>query len=103
MLERRRTQRVPVNHEFGAVEQFITEYVSDLSATGAFIRSKNPLPTGTRVNLKFTVFASEIETLEGIGEVVRVSQQPLGMGVAFTQLTPHSKQVIRHLTGEHVR
>jgi hypothetical protein len=33
---------------------------------GVFIRSKDPLPTGTKVNLRFTVIMEEIETIEDV-------------------------------------
>lgn len=92
-----REQRVSINHEFASVDQFITEYVTNISRSGVFIRSKDPLPPGTKVNLRFTVIMDEIETIEGIGEVVRVSQNPPGMGVAFVELTSFSQRLIEKL------
>ena len=92
-----REPRVTINHEFLSVEQFITEYVTNISRSGAFIRSKDPLPVGTRVNLRFTVIMDEIETVEGVGEVVRVSHDPPGMGVAFVELTSYSQKLIERL------
>ena len=92
-----RERRLTINHEFESVEQFITEYVTNISRSGVFIRSKDPLPPGTRVNLRFTVLMDEIETIEGIGEVVRISQSPPGMGVAFIELTSYSRKLIERL------
>jgi uncharacterized protein (TIGR02266 family) len=92
-----RADRVDINKEFRSVEQFINEYVSNISHSGAFIRSHDPLPVGTKVNLKFTVILDEIETIEGIGEVVRVSERPRGMGVVFTHLNEHSKTLLARL------
>jgi uncharacterized protein (TIGR02266 family) len=92
-----REERVSINREFESVEQFITEYVTNISRSGVFIRSKDPLPVGTRVNLRFTVIMDEIETIEGIGEVVRVSHSPAGMGVAFVELTSYSQRMIETL------
>jgi uncharacterized protein (TIGR02266 family) len=97
MAERRRDERITINHEFSSVEQFITEYVSNISRSGVFIRSKDPLPPGTRVKLRFTIILNEIETIEGVGEVVRVSKDPMGMGVAFVELCSYSKNLIEHL------
>lgn len=98
---RRREQRVVVNREFESIEEFISEYVSDISRTGAFIRSDDPLPVGTRVDLRFTVIAGDFETIEGIGEVVRVvapgGGEPPGMGVVFTELTSYSQKLVAHL------
>ena len=61
-----------------------------------------PLPIGTQVDLRFTVLADEIETIEGTGEVVRVVVEGVrpGMGVAFAHLTPQSWQVLHRLTGQ---
>ena len=92
-----RDERVIINREFESVEEFIREYVTNLSRSGAFIRSKTPLPVGTRCNLRFTVIMDELETIQGIGEVVRVSSSPSGMGVVFTELSEHSQDLIAKL------
>jgi uncharacterized protein (TIGR02266 family) len=92
-----RAERVTINHEFSSVEQFINEYVTNISRSGVFIRSKRPLSIGTKVNLKFTVIMDELETIEGIGEVVRVQEEPRGMGVVFVTLTAHSEDLIAKL------
>jgi hypothetical protein len=92
-----RADRVDINREFASVEAFINEYVSNISRSGVFIRSKDPLPVATKVNLKFTVLMDEIETVEGVGEVVRVSERPRGMGVVFIHLTEHSQGLLSKL------
>lgn len=92
-----RDDRITVNHEFGSVEEFVTEYVSNISRSGAFIRSRQPLDVGTKVNLRFSVIMDELETIEGIGEVVRVQIDPPGMGVVFVTLTAHSHDLIHKL------
>jgi uncharacterized protein (TIGR02266 family) len=97
-----RAERITINHEFASVDQFITEYVTNISRTGVFIRSKDPLPIGTKVNLRFTVIMDEIETIEGVGEVMRVSHNPTGMGVAFVKLTSFSKNLIERLITKQV-
>lgn len=99
--EKRHSPRVGVNREFASIEEFITEYVSDISENGVFIRSDDPLPVGTRVDLRFTVIVSDFETIEGIGEVVRVvppgGPAPAGMGVVFTELTSYSQKLVELL------
>jgi len=94
--DRRRHQRVPVNQEFNCIEDYISEYVTDISKGGVFIRSKNPLPVGTTVTLHFSVIVEDIETIEGEGEVIRVdmSSDNMGMGIAFKKLTSESKELI---------
>ena len=76
------------------MEAFINEYVTDVSSTGVFIKSKDPLPVGTRVNLKFSLILEELHVVEAAGEVVRQSQKPLGMGVAFRAVGPDAQKII---------
>lgn len=92
-----RDDRITINHEFASVEEFVQEYVSNLSRTGAFIKTRDPLDVGTKVNLRFTVIMDDMETIEGIGEVVRVQARPAGMGVVFITLTSHSQGLIEKL------
>lgn len=94
---KRREERVTINKEFESFDAFIHEYVTNISRSGVFVKSKQPLPVGTRVNLKFTVIMDDIETIEGVGEVVRVENDPPGMGVVFTELSQYSKHLIDRL------
>lgn len=91
----RRDQRVTINKEFDSFEQFIDEYVTNISRSGAFIKTKAPLTIGTKVDLRFTVIMDDIETIEGEGEVVRVEDG--GMGVVFRRLTGYSQKIIERL------
>lgn len=95
--ESRTEERVTINKEFESYDAFINEYVTNISRTGAFVRSKSPLPVGTKVNLRFTVIMDDIETIEGEGEVVRVHDDPAGMGVVFTELSNYSKGLLDKL------
>ena len=97
MEQQRREERVTINKEFESFDAFIHEYVTNISRTGVFIKSKQPLEVGTRVNLRFTVIMDDIETIEGQGEVVRVEENPPGMGVVFTKLSKYSKHLITKL------
>jgi len=101
--DRRNAPRYSVNREFASIEEFVSEYVTDVSGGGIYIRSKNPLPIGTWVNLRFTLLLDEIEVIEGVGEVVHVDDDAgeKGMGVAFRQLTPESREIIALATGWH--
>jgi uncharacterized protein (TIGR02266 family) len=95
--DKRREERVTINKEFESFDAFIHEYVTNISRSGVFVKSKKPLPVGTRVNLKFTVIMDDIETIEGVGEVVRVQEDPPGMGVVFTELSQYSQHLIEKL------
>jgi uncharacterized protein (TIGR02266 family) len=94
--EHRQHTRVMINHEFECIEDYIAEYVSNISQGGVFIRSKNPLSVGTRVTLQFSVILDDFAEICGEGEVVRVDRSPenTGMGVAFTRLDADSKDLV---------
>lgn len=97
MSESRKNERVTINKEFDSFDQFIKEYVTNISETGVFIKTSDPLPIGTKVDLRFTVIMEDIETIEGVGEVVRVEADPPGMGVVFKELGTYSEKLIRKL------
>ena len=95
-----RESRLTINKEFGSFEAFIDEYVTNISRSGAFVKTPDPPPIGTEINLKFTVIMDDIETIEGVGKVVRVQDDPPGMGVVFTRISHHSQHLLaRLLTG----
>jgi uncharacterized protein (TIGR02266 family) len=94
---RPRDVRMTINREFASVEELIAEYVANISRSGVFIRSDSPLAVGTKVNLRFSVILDEIETISGVGRVVRVSEDPTGMGVVFTQLDSISQNLIARI------
>lgn len=100
-VERRHEVRRTINHEFKSVAEFIAEYVTNISRSGVFIRSEDPLPVGTQVNLRFSVILEELELIEGVGEVVRVVQpggdERAGMGVVFVELTQVSRELIERI------
>ena len=94
---RRRDERMTINKEFESFDAFVHEYVTNISRSGAFVRSQTPLPVGTEVNLKFTVIMDDVEHIEGLGKVVRVETDPPGMGVVFTELNEYSQTLISRL------
>ena len=49
----RSDKRVTINKEFESFDAFVHEYVTNVSRSGVFIRSKEPLPIGTEVHLTF--------------------------------------------------
>jgi hypothetical protein len=93
----RRDDRVTINKEFESFDAFVHEYVTNISRTGAFVKSTSPLAVGTKVNLRFTVILDDVETIEGIGEVVRVQDDPPGMGVVFVELSQYSQHLLAKL------
>jgi hypothetical protein len=95
--DKRSGDRVTINKEFESLDAFLQEYVTNISKTGAFVESKVPLSIGTKVDLRFTVITDTVETIEGVGEVVRVQKDPPGMGVVFTELTEYSQGLLSRL------
>lgn len=94
---KQREARLTLNKEFESFDAFVREYVTNVSKTGAFVLREDPLPVGTEVNLRFTVIMDGVETVEGVGKVVRVQQDPPGMGVVFTQISQYSQHLIERL------
>jgi uncharacterized protein (TIGR02266 family) len=97
MTERRHGGRVTINKQFDSFDQFVREYVANLSGTGAFVRTDTPLPVGTEIALKFSVVLDGVETIEGLGVVVRVESDPPGMGVVFKELGAYSRKLIERM------
>ena len=95
--DHRRQERVTINKEFDSFDEFIREYVTNVSRTGAFVKRSDPLPVGTPINLRFTLILDELETIEGEGKVVRVQQDPPGMGVVFTRVSQYSQHLLDRL------
>ena len=100
---RRGDDRVTINQEFESFDAFIEEYVTNLSRTGAFLKTRTPLTVGAKVNLRFTVLHDEMEFIEGVGEVVRVQDDPPGVGVIFSELSPASRAVLDRLLAQRDR
>jgi uncharacterized protein (TIGR02266 family) len=100
--DKRAGERLTINKEFESFDAFIQEYVTNISRTGVFIKTQTPLAIGTRVNLRFTVIMDDIETIEGVGEVMRVEKDPPGMGVVFRELSAYSKGLIEKLLVQRV-
>ena len=97
MDSRRQEPRLTINKEFDSFDQFIQEYVTNISRTGVFIKTGTPLPVGSEVTLRFTVVMDDVEVIEGLGEVVRIETDPAGMGVVFKKLSKYSEKLIEKL------
>jgi Tfp pilus assembly protein PilZ len=95
--DKRGEGRLTINKEFESFDAFIQEYVTNISKTGVFVRTQSPLPIGTKVNLCFSVITDTVETIEGVGEVVRVEANPSGMGVVFRELSTYSRDLLDKL------
>ncbi len=101
-LEREVTFRVP------RFENFVTEYSANISATGIFIRTRQPLEPGTEMTLEFKV-ADDWKLIRGRARVVWVRREdggpdePAGMGVRFLEMDPQSRRLIHWMVDKHAR
>ena len=87
--DRRRAPRVLVDLEvdYASEENYLFAYITDISATGIFVRTTTPEQPGTHLNLKFG-------TLEVEGEVIWINPYRPGapdnlhpgMGIRFVGL-----------------
>src|SRR5215469_17139879 len=93
--ERRRSPRFPFIasaeiHEENNGSQ-LSARVSDISATGCYVDTINPLPGGTVVRVK--IF-NETQSFEAAATVA-YSVLHLGMGLCFREVPPSSRDVLR--------
>ncbi|MEM6994210.1 MAG: PilZ domain-containing protein [Myxococcota bacterium] len=94
--ERRRGNRVPMSAAVTALDPRATTPVSDLSETGVFVHTENPLPVGSDIELRFTVMLDEPVLFVGRGVVKRhqLGDEPHGMGVEFVKLEDTARDVL---------
>ena len=93
--ERRRAARVPVELEvdYTLEDNYLFAHITDISATGIFVRTTTPEEPGTRLKLRFRPDLVA-EPIEVAGEVTWVnpyrggapSNVQFGMGIRFLDL-----------------
>jgi len=88
-------QRVTVVVDVGVLSasNFYVGMTADVSAGGVFVSTSAPLAVGTEVALFFTLGSDETLTAEGVVRWTR-SDEPAGMGVAFTGLASRDRRAI---------
>jgi type IV pilus assembly protein PilZ len=105
--DRRRYARVPlsllIQYRFDTLEDFLSEYSTNISMGGMFIRTDKPKDEGTLVYLQFYL-RDGAKLIEGLGRVVRVnSPDPsdsgitVGMGIEFINFDEESMELIRQI------
>ena len=92
--ERRKSPRVLVDLEvdYASEENYLFAYITDMSATGIFVRTTTPEAPGTHLNLRFSSEHSGL--LEVEGEVIWVNPYRPGtpdnlhpgMGIRFVSI-----------------
>jgi type IV pilus assembly protein PilZ len=103
--DRRQFERVLIDLEvdYRCEDTFLFAYITDISAMGIFVRTNNPEPPGTKINVRFS--PPGMATLELEGEVIwinpyrpgdRESINP-GMGIKFVDLTDDQRDQLTEL------
>ncbi len=100
--EKRRETRIPVELWIEASRdgELYYQRASNLSVGGAYFDQTIPLPTGTRVSLKFTLPGDSHE-IACAGDIV--SAKELGMGVQFIELAAADRARIERLIARHAK
>lgn len=98
--ERRTAPRYPMVFSAEVVElprgARLNARTADISRTGCYIDTLNPVPETVRIRLRIT---HNDETFEAIGRVVYVSSG-LGMGIEFLEVEPHQRERLERWFGE---
>jgi type IV pilus assembly protein PilZ len=103
-IERRQYERfdTSISVDYSSGDTFLFSYIQNISEMGIFIRSDNPLPIGTVLELRFAP-DGEV-SMELLGEVTWINPyRPFGdnlnpgMGVRFRELKPELRERIVEL------
>lgn len=106
----RGSERVPINAEvdleFESFQGFLSEYSSNISLGGMFVRTSEAPPVGTvlRFSLKLK---GNFNLIQGRGEVVWTRPEsedpkvPAGAGIRFLELETASEDLIRRMVDRH--
>jgi len=93
--------------DYQTLDQFFHDYATNISLGGVFIRSRNPLPVGTKLKVSFSL-PGLTKMVETVGEVAHVLDERAregfcGMGIRFSDLDPKSKKIVDSLVGEQIK
>jgi uncharacterized protein (TIGR02266 family) len=108
----RDSRRVPiearVQFKFDRFTGFISEYSSNVSPGGMFIRTHKPEPPGSILDFEFSL-GDGFQLIQGRGEVVwnRTKDEgparPAGMGIRFLKLSEGSTELIYRIVDTYIQ
>ncbi|MEA2694236.1 MAG: molecular chaperone DnaK [Acidobacteriota bacterium] len=107
----RDSQRVPletrVQLKFEWFGGFISEYSSNISPGGMFIRTQTPEPVGRLIGFELRL-GDGYELIRGNGEVVwarpldQGPDKPAGMGIRFLEISPAGRELIYQMVDNYI-
>ncbi len=86
---------IPV--DYATSDRNFSDYIQDISASGVFIQTRQPLKEGQEVTLAFSVLDTE-NPFKIVGKIVR--SEPTGIAVQFENLTQYREWIIESLLEE---
>src|SRR2546423_1961658 len=84
---------VPVRFRYESFIDFIESQAMNISRSGMFLASDDPLPVGTIIDFELTL-VDGFPLLRGKGDVVRTNRNPAGVGIRFQQLDDGSRKLL---------
>ena len=101
--EKRQHPRAPlgllIQIRSDSIDEFKAVHCENISIGGMFLRTEQRRPLGAELYFQFTL-AGRGTLIEGLGQVVRVT--PDGLGLKFVSLLEPSASIIRHLVEERL-
>jgi len=98
LANRRKHSRAPLATQVYCRECMSLAFARDVSLGGMFIETRNPLPVGSQVSLRFHL--NDGGPIVMTAAEIKYSVQKLGMGVEFVELSPADrKRIAAHIAG----
>jgi molecular chaperone DnaK len=93
-----------VKLSYGSVDEFVERFATNISRGGVFIRTRDPKPVGTQVDLELRLSQGDLVVrargvVRWIAEEDRAARPPAapGMGIEFLALDEASRQVVERI------
>lgn len=93
----RRKINIPVKIKLKSVDDFVSRYVTDISAGGLFIATPTPYEPGDELDIEFYIEEDTKYFFKVRGVVSRLSDKPQGMGIQFTEIEESSEKLLEKL------
>ena len=109
-MDRPREPRTPVGLRvklsYGSVDEFAERFATNISRGGVFIRTREPKPVGTQVDLEIRLATGESVirsrgVVRWVAEANPKARPPVapGMGIQFLHLDENSRQLVERMVG----